>query len=438
MNLSVPVSNTMEYIKIEEISPLISKVLVKVCYVGQSPNRNNTVITKEAAYKLARGLHGCPIVGYYNEKEGDFESHNHEIVVEDGKYRMIDTTKPYGFVDTNAKIWFQKFIDDGIEHEYLCTEGYLWTGIYEESQRVVDKGNNQSMELSEKYDKGFWSKDINSGKRIFIINESLIEKLCILGSNVEPCFEGARITSYALDAEEFKTTMYSMINELKDALSKGGYEIAMENEKDLIPQTEEQPIPVTEYKKDEEDKEDVKQEKDESSDDKEKKKKEDEEDYACGGGGSKDDEKKKKKGSYEVTCKIEDTQAYVELSQKYSELQSQYSALDAEYKALIEEANGLREFKKIADRKAKEDMIGTFYMLSDEDKKDVIDNIDTYSLDDIEAKLSIICVRNKVNFNLEEQEEEKPTTEYMLNLASEQIATDDAPAWVRRVRNYND
>ena len=37
----------------------------------------------------------------------------------------------------------------------------------------------------------------------------------------------------------------------------------------------------------------------------------------------------------------------------------------------------------------------TFYMLSDEDKKEVIENIDSYSLDDIEAKLSILCVRNK-------------------------------------------
>lgn len=57
-------------------------------------------------------------------------------------------------------------------------------------------------------------------------------------------------------------------------------------------------------------------------------------------------------------------------------------------------------------------MIESFYMLSDEDKKDVVENIDTYSIDDIEAKLSIICVRNKVSFNLEDDKtpETKPTT----------------------------
>ncbi len=41
-------------------------------------------------------------------------------------------------------------------------------------------------------------------------------------------------------------------------------------------------------------------------------------------------------------------------------------------------------------------------MLSDEDKKNVLDNIDKFSLRDIEAELSIICVRNRVNFNLDE------------------------------------
>jgi len=39
-------------------------------------------------------------------------------------------------------------------------------------------------------------------------------------------------------------------------------------------------------------------------------------------------------------------------------------------------------------------------MLSDEQKKDCVDNIDTYSFDEIEAKLSVICVRNKVSFDL--------------------------------------
>ena len=77
-------------------------------------------------------------------------------------------------------------------------------------------------------------------------------------------------------------------------------------------------------------------------------------------------------------------------------------------------------------------MIDSFCMLSDAEKADVIENIDTYSLDDIEAKLSIICVRNKVSFNLDDDKNDKtdPTT---FNLDGG--LNDEAPAWVKAIRS---
>ena len=77
-------------------------------------------------------------------------------------------------------------------------------------------------------------------------------------------------------------------------------------------------------------------------------------------------------------------------------------------------------------------MIASFYMLSDEDKKDVIENIDNYSLNDIEAKLSILCVRKKVNFNLDESDKgENNPTVFNLNGGM----SDEAPAWVKALRS---
>lgn len=431
----------MEYINATKVSPLISHVQIKVCYVGQEPNRNGTVITKEVATKFGQNLPGCPIVGYYNEQKQDFEAHSREVVVEGGKFKLVDMTKPYGFVDIGAKVWFEKFTDDGIEHEYLCTEGYLWTEIYEECKRVKEKGNNQSMELNEKYEKGFWTEDSNSGRNIFIINDGLIEKLCILGSDVEPCFEGSQITSFSLTSPEFaefKATMFSMINDLKDALSKGGSE-EMENEK-KNPQVQEETTPISEFEKknpeDEKDKEkETEKKNNESNQEQEDEKKKKEEDYACGGGasGGKKEEDKDKK-NYELN----DIAEYVALQLQYSNLQEKYADLEKNYQALTEEVEGLRQFKLTANRKEKEAMVASFYMLSDEDKKDVVDHMDTYSLDDIEAKLSILCVRNKVDFSLgNEQKEEKPdaTKQYMLNLQqNENNDNDDAPAWVKAVR----
>ena len=89
----------------------------------------------------------------------------------------------------------------------------------------------------------------------------------------------------------------------------------------------------------------------------------------------------------------------------------------------------LVKFKADAERKDKEDLIKSFYMLSDEDKKNVIDNIDTYSLHDIESELSILCVRNKVSFVEENKDQNDDPTVYNLGGSIEDDAA--TPAWVK-------
>ena len=412
----------MEYISATEVSPLISKCYVKVCYVGQEPNRNNTVITKELAYKLGKKLPGSPVVGYYNENLKDFEGHNREVQIGGGKLKVVDVTRPYGFVPPNARVWFQKFKDDdGVEREYLVTECYIWTGAYPESQRIITQGNNQSMELSKEFQEGFWAEADNSRGRIFIYNEALIEKLCILGENVEPCFEGAQFkTEFSLENnpefQEFKRTMFSMITELQNTLNEGGSQGPMEENKDLVQN------PENEFEKKTPEQEEEKPNETPTS--------------------APADGEDKPKDEFAGGCKkkynLEEVTEYVELKAQYEELQGKYSALEQDKTNLEAEVSGLKEFKLQAERKDKQSMIDSFYMLTDEDKKDVVEHIDTYSLDDIEAKLSVICVRNKVDFNLnkpQEQEEQKPdapTGMFNLNGVEEQ---DNAPDWVKAVRN---
>jgi hypothetical protein len=74
--------------------------------VGDKPNRNGSVITKDVAREMANSLPGSPIVGFYNENTGDFEEHNRRIEISGGVLKFEDTTRPYGFVDLNAKVWF--------------------------------------------------------------------------------------------------------------------------------------------------------------------------------------------------------------------------------------------------------------------------------------------------------------------------------------------
>ena len=328
------------------------------------------------------------------------------------------------------------------------TEGYLWTDVYPESKRIVEHGNNQSMELHNKLTKGTWTKDENGMPQFFIINEAVIQKLCILGENVEPCFEGAGIAAEFSFDEEFKSKLFSMMEELKTALQEGEKKMSDENKEILIPESEEED---TEFKKkpDEEEKDKTpensqKKDNDSSEDNKKteeqedeeyKKKKcktqckkaededEDEEDICpnCGKPKSKctcEEDKKKK-------YNLDDIPEYVELSNKYSALEQEKNALEVEVKSL-------REFKMKADRLEKQAMIDSFSMLSDADKADVVANIDTYSVNDIEAKLSIICVRNKVNFNLDKENKE---TDKLIYSLKEEDGNDGVPAWIKAVRD---
>ena len=469
----------IEFINITPINPLISKCQIKVCYVGEEPNRNGSIITKEVARDMANSLPGSPIVGFFNEDKQDFEEHNRVIDISNGEFKIKDTTRPYGFVDLNAKVWFQKFLDDGQnEHEYMMTEGWLWTGQYPECKRVLDKGNNQSMELDEETLDATWSKNKNNEPLFFIINEAIISKLCILGESNEPCFEGSTIKAptiqFALE-EGFKEQLFSMINELKDLLNKGGEKVftrysveigdtlwnaLYDHVKDQysiesVCEDGEQKFAVLtadnkyyrlnftflddaiEFAESVNLIEDYTPEAEPQFDASAV------EQYAQNR--QKELEKNQNNEGKVDKYNLEEIQEYVELNNRYSELTNTYNTLNESYTTLSNDYSIAKEritnletqiqeltsFKKGIEKAEKQKMIDSFYMLSDEDKKDVVENIDTYSLDDIEAKLSIICVRNKVSFNLDDNNKNKGT-DVTLNLNG--AGDDNTPAWVKAIR----
>ena len=468
MNRSIPKGSHLEFVNIQPLNPLISKCEIKVLYTGK--NRNRSFISKEVATKMANSLPGTPIVGQYFYQTGDFGDHGEEeLVIDDKGIRFIKSTVPYGFVATDAKVWWQNFVDkDGVEREYLLTEGYLWTGRYPDCKRIIEKGNHQSMELDRdslvgEWSKisGEWSKFENDEHEYFIISDAVFSALCILGEEVEPCFEGANITKkggimYSLDRDEFKEKMLDFMADLKDALNnlecEGGKQVENLNnptietpvietlegeiitepvaEETVVEEVVETPesIEGAEAAEGEESSEGVEEdfakkkeedeanEEDSNSEDKKESKSEEE-----------DDKEKKKNYS------LEEVVEYQELLTKYAELEGQFNAISEELNSIKPEYNKLKEKAIEAEEKAKEDMIDSFYMLSEEDKAEVRANKANFSLEDIEAKLSVICVRKKVNFDLEESSKNEDNTETPITTFNVGDSHDATPAWLRAV-----
>lgn len=457
MHQSIATIDSPEFINLEplDINPLMSKCEIKVFYLGE--NRNHSYITKDVATEMAKTLRGAPIVGYYKDSKEDFADHGEKVTFDDEGIHFECMTRPYGFVAPDAKVWFQKFDDyddfgNSVTREYLMTTGYLWTGQYEECKSVVEgDGKPHSMELDEETLDGRWSENIKTGMDFFIINDAIISKLCVLGDDVEPCFEGSSVTapkvsaSFNLD-DGFKQTLFTMMQDLKAALEGGNKMSLDENtvvtpEADVIPNTENTftegtdnvdnivqndatenqeniETPVTEdfSKKEEED--------------------EDDSNFKCGDRDKKkskcakqEDEEKKDDSSEDKKDEEED-----EDKKKFSALSAEHEALKAQFSELQKDYQALIAFKNEVESAKKDEMIKSFYMLSDEDKKEVVDNKDKFTLEEIESKLSVIFTKKslaEMSIKTESDAEEKPTVTFGLDDAS----IDSVPAWISAVRN---
>ena len=491
MHQSVATIQSPEFINLQplDMNPLMSKCEIKVLYVGQ--NRNHSFITKEVATDMAKTLRGAPIVGYYKDEKEDFRDHGDKVIIEDGELKFECQTKPYGFVSPDAKVWFKEFEDTdefgNVEtREYLMTTGYLWTGQYEEVQKVVEEGRPQSMELDGDTLDGHWAEDKNSGIDFFIINDAIFSKLCILGDDVEPCFEGSSVTapqvssSFTAVDDSFKNTLFSMLEELKFAL-KGGTEMSKVDEKTTDTQfakdeeekkntstdeskevdtqgnpeeekdTEEKK--ANEEKKEEEEKKEAstkhaKEDEEEKKEDENEEKKfasdDEEEEYTA-----KEDEEEKTeeededKKAVEKSAKADDEKEEKsddseEKKDDEEDKEKKFALLEEEVSRLQKENEALLEFKHKVERKEKEALIEQFsVILAEEDLKDVKENIDKYSCSEIESKLSVTCVRKKVSFD-SLKEDSTSTTGTEDDVVSYTITDGDVssstPAWVKSVR----
>lgn len=459
MHQSIATIDSPQFINLQplDINPLMSSCEIKVLYLGE--NRNHSYISKEAAEDMAKSLRGAPIVGYFRDETQDFGDHGERIVIQNGEFSFECLTVPYGFVSPDAKVWFQKFEDtddfgETIVREYLMTTGYIWTGQFEEAQRIIEEGRPHSMELDGETLDGKWSTN-SKGVDFFIINDAVFSKLCVLGNDVEPCFEGSSVTapnvskSFTKVDDNFKNTLYSMMQDLRFAL-EGGKDMVDETNVEIsetqdnvneietseINETteettttfsaeetsevaeettevaqEEAPAAETEFAKEEEkEKEDEKESEEKPSDDKEEDKDEDEKkSYECQ---SEDDDDKKK---------------YSLLEQKYNELETKFNAMNEEYQALV-------EFKATIDNAKKDDLINSFYMLDDADKAEVIKNKSKYSLEEIEAKLSIIFTRKQLAATSQREEAEEVSAKEVVTTYNMANPAVDVPDWVLAVR----
>lgn len=411
-NKSIETIGGVEVIDLQatDISPFMSFATVKVLYVGE--NRNGSKIDRQTAESMGKTLRGAPIVGFYDVDKRDFRTHEGiEVTYKDGKLVSQYETKPYGFIPTDAKVWFKDFQEGDEVRTYMLTTCYLWTHQYPEAAKVATEGAGQSMELDHGSVRGEWDWDADNGLGLYIINDATISKLCILGDDVEPCFEGASIvgenfgTSYAL--EDLTNTvgyMFSLVRKGNASVASPDTNAVMitssENEKGdgSVSST----FSVTGGDNDDNSNGDGGSGDNDSSgagtfaaDD--------EASAVSDGNNGVDTSHNADSGDYASQAGAVFTVSageYETLRAAYNELRTEFEQLQESVTPMREELESLRELRQRYDHEERMRVITKYSsLLTEEELAPFMESVDTYDVDTLNSKLSVLYVTNHVTTN---------------------------------------
>lgn len=315
--------------KFEKVNDEFVKVTISVMSCDQIAN--GTKFTKEAVTNALDTLNYAPLIGYFNGD--DFEGHGIEYVISDSEFKCTVKTIPFGVVVKDSQRWEKVQKQNGEYEDYLVVDAYMWSRYEEATSKVKENKCNQSMEV-------ICNAGTYKEEGYFEVTDFSFSGLCILGENVAPAFNLAKVrTSESFDKDEFTSIFEEMTEALKAFLK------AEEDDFAKCGDDDEDKKKKCEDDEDDEDEEDCKKKKrcedDEEDEDEDDEEDEDEDED--------EDVKKKKK------CSEEEYEAeIVSLKAQYSDLLAEHESLKEKYSNLENEVVELREYKATKENELKE------------------------------------------------------------------------------------
>ena len=238
-----------EVVESNYLNPQFLRAKCLISYYGN--NRNMSCISKEAFASALPSLFNIPIVGEWIKENNDFGDHGGMLEETDEGYKWVSTTVPFGVVPMDAEPHWEMITEEtGFQREYLVCDVILWKR-YPEVMKILENKSNQSMEI-----------EVVNGymkNKYYFVEEFVFSALCVLGSDVTPCFESSSIR-FNLDKETFKSEFKLMLEELKQFRldnsnninntnsQEGGSSLVEENKIENIEQIE---TPVEEFTEEE-------------------------------------------------------------------------------------------------------------------------------------------------------------------------------------------
>ena len=193
---------------LSEMNRSFDRGRLKIAYHGR--NRNGSQISKQAFEAAIPTMYNCPVVCNYLREQDEIGSHDVEFVKTDEGVKMVNVTTPVGVVPESASWQWELHDDNGVMHEYLCTDVYIWKR-QEAYQKIKENGiTDESMEISVK------AGHTDEKDDVYVIDSFEFLAFCLLGT-AEPCYESAGLEVFSL--QEFRNAYDLMLADFKESFS---------------------------------------------------------------------------------------------------------------------------------------------------------------------------------------------------------------------------
>ena len=353
---------------------------VKLLVMTHEQIANGTHFSKEVINQNLNSINYIPVVAEYKEEIKDFGTHGGEVIINDDGISFRETTKPYGVVINDTAKWEDIKLKNGETIEYLTCMAYLWLDRNPEINCLYNgKSNNQSMEISVQ------EAHFNEDTWVYEIDKFQFSALAILGKEILPAFDEAKVMVDYNKQTDFKAEYTEMLSALNIYLQNNGMEVfSLENEKlDDVVETEE-----------------FKENQDETLDTETVEEFEEETEITETENIEIDnieEEVVEEEKEEEFTEEVEDVEESVDYEKLYKDLLVEYDSLKEQNKELT---NSLNDYEK-----AEKEVIFEAFSdrLTSDEMQPITDKIDDLSKDEIELQLFALVGKkaddSKLNFN---------------------------------------
>lgn len=191
-----PVEYTLD--EIVSLNDQLAKARLRVAYTGV--NRNGSIISRTAFEKAAATLPYQPVVAHYIKENEDFGGHDVEWEDDGEECKMIPQTNVIGVVPADTKYDFETVVEKSGVHTYFSIDVLLWKRQREFEVIQEKPFVKHSMEI-----------EVLEGRREndgYHIENFKFLAFCLLGDDVEPCFEGSKLELFSCDAAQSQFTEF--------------------------------------------------------------------------------------------------------------------------------------------------------------------------------------------------------------------------------------